>query len=139
MNKKSIIGLLVAGVFAVGGVIILNLPTKTPASTTDTTVDSITKTSATSTVSITGQKDPNKSKSFTMAMVAMHNTQTSCWTTIGGKVYDLTTWISQHPGGASAILSLCGIDGTQAFQQQHGGQGRPERELASLLLGDLVK
>jgi hypothetical protein len=38
-----------------------------------------------------------------------------------------------------AILSLCGKDGTVAFNAQHGGQGRPETELASFKIGTLVQ
>ncbi len=78
-------------------------------------------------------------KTFTLAQVAEHNTKTSCYTTIQGSVYDLTTWIAQHPGGQSAIIGLCGIEGTKGFMQQHGGQGNPERELASLKIGVLAK
>ncbi|MEI7709620.1 MAG: cytochrome b5 domain-containing protein [bacterium] len=45
--------------------------------------------------------------------------------------------MSAHPGGSQAILYLCGIDGTKAFNDQHGGQARPERELASFVIGKL--
>jgi cytochrome b involved in lipid metabolism len=76
---------------------------------------------------------------YTMAQVQAHNSASSCYTTINGSVYDLTQWISQHPGGSRAILSLCGIDGTQKFENQHGGQARPEQELASLKIGTLAK
>lgn len=76
-------------------------------------------------------------KSYSLAEVATHKDAKSCWTTIGSNVYDLTPWISAHPGGSQAILFLCGIDGTQAFNDQHGGQGRPERELSSFVIGTL--
>lgn len=78
-------------------------------------------------------------KTYTMADVAKHNSGTSCWTAINGGVYDVTSWINQHPGGAQAILSLCGIDGSAAFNGQHGGQARPESELATFKIGTLVK
>jgi cytochrome b involved in lipid metabolism len=74
-----------------------------------------------------------------MADVQKHADGNSCWTAIGGNVYDLTAWINQHPGGADAILSLCGVDGTQAFNAQHGGQARPEQELATLKIGALIQ
>ncbi len=76
-------------------------------------------------------------KTYTMAEIATHNNEQSCWTMIRGNVYDLTSWIGEHPGGARAILSLCGGDGTQAFVDQHGGQGRPETELKSFFIGNL--
>lgn len=74
---------------------------------------------------------------YTMAAVATHNSKSSCWSAINGKVYDLTSWISQHPGGAERILSICGKDGSAAFNGQHEGDRRPASELADYLLGDL--
>lgn len=75
---------------------------------------------------------------YTMAQVAAHNSSQSCWAAINGNVYDLTTWIPRHPGGAAAILSLCGTDGSAAFNAQHDSQRRPEQELAQLLIGNLA-
>jgi cytochrome b involved in lipid metabolism len=72
-----------------------------------------------------------------MTDVAKHNSSSSCWTAINGKVYDVTDWINQHPGGQQAILSICGIDGSAAFNNQHGGQSRPANELAASYIGDL--
>lgn len=57
---------------------------------------------------------------YAMAEVATHKSAESCWTVIDGRVHDLTAWVSQHPGGRNAILSLCGADGTAAFRGQHG-------------------
>jgi cytochrome b involved in lipid metabolism len=77
--------------------------------------------------------------SFTAAQVAAHASVASCYSSINGAVYDLTSWISQHPGGSAAIKGLCGKDGSAAFNGQHGGQGRPESELAGFKIGTLVK
>ncbi|MDB5225190.1 MAG: Cytochrome b5-like Heme/Steroid binding protein [Candidatus Adlerbacteria bacterium] len=76
---------------------------------------------------------------YTMAAVATHNSAASCWSVVNGKVYDLTSWINQHPGGKSAILSMCGRDGSAAFNGQHGGERRPESELASFYLAALAQ
>lgn len=84
-----------------------------------------------------GTPAPGPTK-ITATQVTTHNSAESCWTSISGNVYDLTAWISQHPGGRSAILSLCGVDGTAAFNAQHGGQGRPEHELATFKVGSLA-
>jgi len=80
-----------------------------------------------------------KTGSYTMADVQKHNSGSSCWTAINGNVYDVTNWINQHPGGPDAILSLCGTDGSSAFNGQHGGQGRPESELATFKIGTLTQ
>lgn len=77
--------------------------------------------------------------SFTLAQIAAHNNAASCYTAINGNVYDLTSFISRHPGGAAAIKSLCGVDGTSAYNGQHGSSGRPANELASLKIGALVQ
>lgn len=80
----------------------------------------------------------SSSDALTMSVVATHNTRESCWTVINGSVYDLTTWIARHPGGANAILRLCGTDGTATFEGQHGGQGGPESQLAEFRVGALA-
>lgn len=79
------------------------------------------------------------SKEYSLADVAAHKDGTSCWTAINGEVYDLTSWIAQHPGGEGAILSICGKDGSDAFNNQHGGQGKPEAALATFKIGGLLK
>ena len=76
---------------------------------------------------------------YTMAQVRANNTSRSCWTVIDGIVYDLTRWISNHPGGSSAILFLCGTDGTNAFKAQHENQSRPAIRLDIYRLGPLNK
>ena len=81
----------------------------------------------------------SSAKTYTLADVAKHANATSCWTAINGKVYDVTSWIDQHPGGREAILSTCGKDASAAFNDQHGGQRRPAQELATFYIGDLAK
>ena len=74
---------------------------------------------------------------YTMTQVRANNSARSCWTAIDGVVYDLTRWISSHPGGAGAILFLCGTDGTNAFNAQHANQARPAIRLDGYKLGPL--
>lgn len=73
--------------------------------------------------------------SYTLADVAAHGSGADCWSAIDGTVYDLTTWIGQHPGGPAVIQALCGTDGSAAFNGQHGGQGEPKQALSGLALG----
>lgn len=74
---------------------------------------------------------------ITMTEVALHNSPDDCWSAIDGKVYNLTEWISEHPGGSVIIESLCGKDGSAGFNSQHGDQERPIEELARYLVGTL--
>jgi hypothetical protein len=76
---------------------------------------------------------------YTLAQVRANNTAKSCWTAIDGYVYNLTNWISAHPGGSGAIMFLCGTDGTNAFKAQHENQSRPAIRLDSYRIGPLNK
>ncbi|MDO5066078.1 MAG: cytochrome b5-like heme/steroid binding domain-containing protein [Propionibacteriaceae bacterium] len=72
---------------------------------------------------------------YTAEEVAKHSTAEDCWAIVDGKVYDLTDWVNQHPGGAGAISKMCGTDATEAFQNKHGGNEGPTKALERHLLG----
>jgi cytochrome b involved in lipid metabolism len=101
--------------------------TASPATTTATQGEAATTSPQTSTAT------------YTLAEIAAHNDSKSCWATINGGVYDLTSWISQHPGGAARILSLCGKDGSQAFNTQHSNTPQAQAMLATFRIGDLAQ
>lgn len=140
---KTTIALLALFAFVLGGGYALyahNHPTiQSSASSARMATTSSTQTSDTAASSPSGTA-PAGPKTYTSAQVAAHNTSSSCWTIINGNVYDLTTWIFQHPGGEGAILSICGVDGTQAFEGQHGRQRdtRPQQLLAGFKVGTLA-
>ncbi len=75
--------------------------------------------------------------SFTMAEVQVHNSESSCYSTIGGKVYDLTSYIPNHPGGVRDIMKVCGRDGESIFNDQHEGAPDPAAALEKLYIGTL--
>ena len=75
---------------------------------------------------------------YTMAQVQQHASATSCWTVVNGGVFDLTSWITQHPGGEAVIKGLCGIDGTKAFVAQHGSLGKAVNQLKQFKIGTLA-
>lgn len=53
---------------------------------------------------------------YTKADVAKHTTnETGIWTIIDNKVYDITKWVPQHPGGRPAIMQIAGKDGSDLF------------------------
>ncbi|KZT64402.1 cytochrome b5 [Daedalea quercina L-15889] len=43
----------------------------------------------------------------------------SCWVIIEKKVYDVTDFVPQHPGGPRMILNFAGRDATSAFKAFH--------------------
>jgi cytochrome b involved in lipid metabolism len=75
---------------------------------------------------------------YTMEKVRANNSEVSCWSIIDGNVYDLTKWISSHPGGKGNILSLCGKNGTSEFASKHRGDSNPQARLKGFLLGPLA-
>lgn len=77
-------------------------------------------------------------KTVTLAELQSHNTKEDCWTNIEGKVYDLTRFVSQHPGGEDAIAKICGKDGTEIFNAQHEGGKMQQDVLTQLYIGDLA-
>jgi cytochrome b involved in lipid metabolism len=74
---------------------------------------------------------------YTATEVAKHNTGTDCWSVVNKNVYDLTPYVSSHPGGESVIKAICGKDGTAAFSGQHAGASRPNNTLDGFKLGAL--
>lgn len=76
---------------------------------------------------------------ITAAMVSQHNSRSSCWSSINGSVYDLTSWIPNHPGGEQRILNICGIDGSAMFNAQHGRSNKVATVLAGFKIGALAQ
>lgn len=56
---------------------------------------------------------------ISMAELRAHNVPESAWFVVRGKVYDLTTFISRHPGGSAILLAGAGRDVTQVFEGTH--------------------
>lgn len=82
---------------------------------------------------------PAASSGITAGTVASHNSRASCWSSINGSVYDLTSWIPKHPGGEQAILGLCGTDGSAKFNRKHGGDASKEKILFGFKVGVLAQ
>ncbi|KZF20754.1 hypothetical protein L228DRAFT_249565 [Xylona heveae TC161] len=51
--------------------------------------------------------------------VAKHNTPESCWVILYDNVYDVTDFLSEHPGGSKIILKLSGRDATEEYDPIH--------------------
>ncbi|KAF4664579.1 hypothetical protein FOL47_005066 [Perkinsus chesapeaki] len=62
---------------------------------------------------------PAGGKVLSAEEVAKHNTDKDCWMIIDDGVYDLTDWAPIHPGGAAAIMSYAGKDGSTQFNMIH--------------------
>eukprot|EP01100_Stratorugosa_tubuloviscum_P003052 TRINITY_DN1721_c0_g1_i1.p1 TRINITY_DN1721_c0_g1~~TRINITY_DN1721_c0_g1_i1.p1 ORF type:complete len:447 (+),score=162.68 TRINITY_DN1721_c0_g1_i1:104-1444(+) len=57
-------------------------------------------------------------KEYSYEEVSKHNSFDDCWIIIHGKVYDVTKFISKHPGG-ELIIQGAGRDATPMFESSH--------------------
>ncbi|CAN4099522.1 unnamed protein product [Withania somnifera] len=70
--------------------------------------------------------------------VAKHNKTKDCWLIIDGKVYDVTPFMEDHPGGDEVLLSATGKDATNDFEDV--GHSDSAREMMDkYYIGDIDK
>ncbi|ORZ02435.1 cytochrome b5 [Syncephalastrum racemosum] len=73
---------------------------------------------------------------YSLEQVAAHNTKNDLWVTIHNKVYDISKFVQEHPGGEEVLLDEAGKDATEAFEDI--GHSDEAREiLESYLVGEL--
>ena len=73
---------------------------------------------------------------YTAAEAAEHTDRGDCWIIIDEKVYDVTNWLSSHPGGAPQILKQAGKDASLYFSESHSA--KIYEQLPQWYKGDLV-
>ncbi|KAK0730854.1 FMN-dependent dehydrogenase-domain-containing protein [Lasiosphaeris hirsuta] len=83
-------------------------------------------------------------KVFSAEEVAQHKSADSCWVVLYGNVYDVTDFLSEHPGGSKIILQLAGQDATDEFDPVHPpgtleGNLKPEAKLGTIDPASLKK
>lgn len=64
--------------------------------------------------------------------VARHATAADCWMSINGAVYDITSYLPDHPSNPRIILPWCGKEATEAYRTKT--RGRPHSAEADALL-----
>jgi len=64
--------------------------------------------------------DTSEVKVYKLVEVAEHNKSKgedkSIWTVIHDKVYDITKFLDEHPGGEEILIENAGIDSTENFE-----------------------
>merc|ERR1739848_493315 len=51
--------------------------------------------------------------------VAKHTTKSDCWVVVSGQVLNVTSFLSEHPGGELAIITFAGKDASEEFNMIH--------------------
>ena len=71
--------------------------------------------------------DDSKLKTITQGELEKKNRKEDPWLAIGGRVYAVKDYMSQHPGGAEILFEKAGKDATQDFIDI--GHGKNAQEL----------
>lgn len=82
----------------------------------------------------TNTNEPVAVSKYSLTQVATHNNASDCWLVANAKVYNVTDFISKHPGG-DKILNGCGKDMTEFFNTKHMKQSK--ESLPQFYIGDL--
>ncbi|KAK1968947.1 cytochrome b2 [Colletotrichum sublineola] len=54
-----------------------------------------------------------------LADLGKHNVETDCWIAVHSKVWDITDFLNEHPGGPSVLLKCAGSNATKIFDEVH--------------------
>ncbi|XP_056868642.1 cytochrome b5 isoform X1 [Takifugu flavidus] len=84
----------------------------------------------------TSEKSPSGVKYFRLSEIEEQKSIKSTWIIINYKVYDVTKFLEEHPGGEEVLREHAGGDATESFEDV--GHSTDAREMAgSLLMGEL--
>ncbi|XP_051825798.1 cytochrome b5 type B-like [Antechinus flavipes] len=73
---------------------------------------------------------------YRLEEVAKHNSKNDAWMVIHGRVYNITGFLGEHPGGEKVLMEQVGRDATKGFEA--AGHSEDAREmLAQFCLGEL--
>ncbi|XP_017064109.1 cytochrome b5 [Drosophila eugracilis] len=77
------------------------------------------------------------SKEISLATVKQHNKATDLWVVINNKVYDVTKFRLEHPGGEDSLVEVAGRDATKDFNDV-GHSSEAREMLKKYYIGDLA-
>lgn len=80
--------------------------------------------------------DTESVKVYEFDEISKHTTHDDVWVVINGKVYNVSSYIDEHPGGEEVILDVAGTDATEAFEDI-GHSDEAHEILARLQIGIL--
>ncbi|KAL4901100.1 hypothetical protein BDW74DRAFT_170450 [Aspergillus multicolor] len=74
--------------------------------------------------------------SYTLDQVKAHCTPEDVWIIFHNKVYDVTKYLEDHPGGSAVLIEVAGADATEAFEEV-GHSDEAREQLEPFYIGDL--
>ncbi|RDD40073.1 Cytochrome b5 [Trichoplax sp. H2] len=77
-------------------------------------------------------------KTFTREEVAKHNNGQALWLIIHNKVYDVSKFMEEHPGGEEVLLEMAGKEATEAFEDV-GHSTDARSMMQNYYIGDIVQ
>ncbi|XP_061614471.1 cytochrome b5 isoform X1 [Phyllopteryx taeniolatus] len=75
-------------------------------------------------------------KYFTLDDISKQNSFKATWIVIHHKVYDVTKFLEEHPGGEEVLREHAGDDATESFEDV-GHSGDARHVAAQMLIGEL--
>jgi cytochrome b involved in lipid metabolism len=74
---------------------------------------------------------------YSLDEVKLHGVKENCRTAVDWKVYDITKAFWNHQWGDKALVGLCGIDWSPAFNNKHWSNEKAKWVLDSLYIWEL--
>eukprot|EP00892_Ulva_mutabilis_P002035 jgi/Ulvmu1/11832/UM080_0043.1 len=77
----------------------------------------------------------SESRVVTSAELQEHASNKDCWLAIHGKIYDITNYLVDHPGGDDVMLEHAGKDATEDFEY-YGHSDKAREHMKEFEVGD---
>uniref|UniRef100_A0A182M758 Cytochrome b5 heme-binding domain-containing protein n=1 Tax=Anopheles culicifacies TaxID=139723 RepID=A0A182M758_9DIPT len=81
---------------------------------------------------------PTELKQYSLAEVSQHNKQDDVWMVIHDKVYDVTKFLNEHPGGEEVLIEYAGKEATTEFDDV-GHSTDAKEQMKQFLVGELIE
>lgn len=59
--------------------------------------------------------DSNSDRKVTIEELKEHSSAGDLWLAIDGKVYDVSDFMDEHPGGSDVMMDVAGVDATDEY------------------------
>lgn len=77
------------------------------------------------------------SRVYTWEEVGKHNTDNDMWVVIDDKVYDVTSYSNEHPGGPIVFINKAGKNASYAFEQASHSKNAKENVMPKYCIGNI--